>query len=223
MAVLIASSLRKELSGDPLVDQRPPRDAGFSLREYALSRCLSAEEGRIRGGWRRHSSVRWSRAFSRAGPALAKPQRSPRARAQAPYDAADTLAERTGLRQTMPTVLICDNEEPLRSLIRAALDGNGYELVEARDGDEGLDVARRLRPDLIVLDMNDAGAYRARRAPGAPRRPVVREHARDHADRAHAGDGRDAALTAGVDRFLPKPFSPRALCEQVEELLEDRT
>jgi len=30
-------------------------------------------------------------------------------------------------------------------------------------------------------------------------------------------------LTAGVDRFLPKPFSPRALCEQVEELLEDRT
>jgi len=46
MAVLIASSLRKELSGDPLVDQRPPRDAGFSLREYALSRCLSAEEGR---------------------------------------------------------------------------------------------------------------------------------------------------------------------------------
>jgi len=63
------------------------------------------------------------------------------------------LAERTGLRQTMPTVLICDNEEPLRSLIRAALDGNGYELVEARDGDEGLDVARRLRPDLIVLDM----------------------------------------------------------------------
>src|SRR5919201_55455 len=52
-----------------------------------------------------------------------------------------------------PTILVCDNEEPLRALVRAALDERGYEIVEARDGDESLELARRVRPDLIVLDI----------------------------------------------------------------------
>jgi CheY-like chemotaxis protein len=50
-------------------------------------------------------------------------------------------------------VLVCDNEEVLRRLVRAALDGGAYEIAEARDGDESVELARRLEPDLIVLDI----------------------------------------------------------------------
>src|SRR6266571_2658885 len=62
----------------------------------------------------------------------------------------------TALKHAAPmdsTVLVCDNEEILRDLVRASLDGNGYRFVEARDGDEAVEAARRSRPDVILLDM----------------------------------------------------------------------
>ena len=117
------------------------------------------------------------------------------------------------------TVLICDNEEVLRALVRAALDGHGYELVEARDGDESVELARRVRPDLIVLDMMMPGrtgleVLQELRSDGALAAvPVVMLTAR-----TQAAD-REAAAAGGADRFLPKPFSPLELASIVDELL----
>ena len=118
----------------------------------------------------------------------------------------------------MAKILICDNEEPLRALVRAALDG--HEIHEARDGDESLDRARALRPDLIVLDMmmpERTGLEvleEIRSDPGLTGTRVVmltaRAQASDHA----------AAQHAGADRFVIKPFSPLRLAATVEELLE---
>src|ERR687883_1729743 len=53
---------------------------------------------------------------------------------------------------TQPTILICDDEEALRELIRLSLEGE-YAFVEAEDGDECLAVARAELPDLVVLDL----------------------------------------------------------------------
>src|SRR5215831_16959486 len=50
------------------------------------------------------------------------------------------------------TVLVCDNEDVLRTLVRAALGDRGYNITEARDGDESLELARETQPDLIILD-----------------------------------------------------------------------
>ena len=117
------------------------------------------------------------------------------------------------------TILVCDNEEVLRGLVRASLDGNGYRLVEARDGDDSLEQARRLRPDLILLDMMMPGRSglevldELRRDPDLRGIPVVMLTAR-----AQATD-REAAARAGADRFLAKPFSPLELARVVEELL----
>ncbi len=61
--------------------------------------------------------------------------------------------EPTDTGEVPRTVLVCDDEEVLRVLMRAALDPLGHEIVEARDGDESLELARTVRPDLIVLDM----------------------------------------------------------------------
>jgi CheY-like chemotaxis protein len=118
-----------------------------------------------------------------------------------------------------PTILVCDNEEALRDLVRASLSGNEYEIEEARDGDEALEIARRIRPDLIVLDVMMPGRTgldvlaELRQDPEFATTKVVMLTARAQAADRMAADG------AGADRFLTKPFSPIALARVVEELL----
>jgi CheY-like chemotaxis protein len=119
------------------------------------------------------------------------------------------------------TVLLCDDEEVLRHLVRATLENGEYEIVEAADGDESLQLARRHRPDVVILDMM---------MPGRSGLDVVRELRDDAAlartpvvmltARARPAD-REAAAAAGADRYLAKPFSPLELIGVVEELLED--
>jgi CheY-like chemotaxis protein len=117
------------------------------------------------------------------------------------------------------TILVCDNEEVLRGLVRASLDGNGYTLVEARDGDEAVEQARLVQPDLILLDMmmpSKSGLEvlaELRSDPELRDIPVVMLTAR-----AQVTD-REAARLAGADRFLAKPFSPLELVYVVKELL----
>ena len=119
-----------------------------------------------------------------------------------------------------PKVLVCDNEEALRSLVRGALDLGDYDIVEARDGDESVDLARSFDPDLIVLDMMMPGrtgleVLAALRGDGRfDATPVIMLTARTQAN------DRQAAADAGVSRFLPKPFSPLELASIVEELLD---
>jgi two-component system alkaline phosphatase synthesis response regulator PhoP len=120
-----------------------------------------------------------------------------------------------------PIILVCDNEDVLRALVRAALDGAGYQVVEARDGDESLELARSVKPDLILLDMMMPGRTgvevlgQLRREDALASTPVVMLTAR-----AQASD-RATALDAGATRFLAKPFSPMALAALVEELLAE--
>ena len=52
----------------------------------------------------------------------------------------------------LATVLICEDEPALRELIRVSLQGH-YEFAEADDGEESLAIARRLQPDLVILDV----------------------------------------------------------------------
>ena len=119
-------------------------------------------------------------------------------------------------------ILVCDNEPPLRALVRATLDESRYEVIEAQDGDEALWVTREHRPDLIVLDMMMPGrsglevVEELRRDPELAQTPVVMLTAR-----AQSSD-REAVVSAGADRFLAKPFSPVELISVVDELLDDR-
>ena len=74
------------------------------------------------------------------------------------------------------TVLIVDDHEPFRQRARALLEDEGFEVVgEAADGDAALEAARRLRPDVVLLDVQLPGAT-ASRWPSAsrPRRPRPR-------------------------------------------------
>jgi two-component system phosphate regulon response regulator PhoB len=120
----------------------------------------------------------------------------------------------------MSKVLVCDDEQVLRALVRATLDGEGHEVVEARDGDEALEQAREHSPDLIVLDMMMPGRSgidvlaELRRDAMLCRTPVVMLSARTQLS------DRETAVQSGADRYLPKPFSPLELARIVEQLLE---
>jgi CheY-like chemotaxis protein len=115
-----------------------------------------------------------------------------------------------------PTILVCDDEQSLRELVRAVL-GDRYAYVEAEDGDEALELAQAHVPDLIVLDVmlprrNGLEVLaELRRTPTLADVPVVIVTAWSYAVRA--------ASAAGADVFLSKPFEPDHLKHTVEELL----
>ncbi len=122
----------------------------------------------------------------------------------------------------MARILLCDNEETLRTLMRVSLDGLGHEILEARTGDEGLRLARELLPDLVLLDMMMPGRSglevlrELREDPALDEIAVVMVTARVQAD------DREAARAAGADGFLSKPFRPAELVALVSELLDAR-
>jgi two-component system alkaline phosphatase synthesis response regulator PhoP len=117
------------------------------------------------------------------------------------------------------TILICEDEEALRELVRVSL-GDGYHFAEAADGVESLELIRELEPDLVVLDLmlpRKSGVEvlaDLRRDRSIRNTPVVVITAWTHAQQA--------AVAAGADRFVPKPFDPDELRAVVGELLRGR-
>jgi CheY-like chemotaxis protein len=120
----------------------------------------------------------------------------------------------------LATVLICDDEPSIRELIRISV-GGPYQFVEADDGEQALELARQVRPDVLILDMM------------MPRRnglEVLSEMRQDE----ELSDIRVIVLTAqpatreqavreGADVVMVKPFEPEEIAAAVEEVLADRT
>lgn len=120
----------------------------------------------------------------------------------------------------MKKLLIVDDEDNIRRLLAATLTGGEYEVIQARDGTQALEVARRERPDFVVLDVTMPGldgieVCRQIKADAALRQTtVVMLTAQAQADT------RRRATQAGADAFLTKPFSPLQLLEVVERKMQ---
>jgi two-component system KDP operon response regulator KdpE len=103
-----------------------------------------------------------------------------------------------------PPVLIVDDELSIRRFLRVSLETNHYRVHEAENGQEALVKAAQVRPEVIILDMNlpdMEGVEVLRRLREWTSTPVIILSVRD-ADRDKV-----AALDAGADDYLTKPFS----------------
>ena len=117
-------------------------------------------------------------------------------------------------------ILIADDDESVRGLLKATLPEDGYDVLEAGDGSEALELLAGNAFDLVLLDWNmpkRSGAHvldeLKRRNPELPVVVLTAQHQPTH---------RELAERLGVDAFLTKPFSPLELLDTIERLLPDR-
>jgi len=114
------------------------------------------------------------------------------------------------------TILVVDDERNIIELVRLYLEQAGYNVVEARDGQEALDQHDRVDPDLIVLDLM---------LPGMDGMEVTREVRRRGETpilmlTARSEDiDRIIGLEVGADDYLTKPFNPREMVARVKAIL----
>jgi two-component system, cell cycle response regulator DivK len=116
-------------------------------------------------------------------------------------------------------ILVVEDQEDNRQILRDLLTSAGYEIVEAENGEEGLAVAAAQQPDLILMDiqlpvLDGYEATRRLKADPALRAiPVIVV-----TSYALSGD-EEKARAAGCDDYVTKPFSPRQLRAKIREYL----
>jgi len=116
-------------------------------------------------------------------------------------------------------ILIVDDEPDLLSVLRFALEADGFEVLEATDGERGLELARRESPDLMVLDlmlprMDGYKVCRALKFDERYRRIVIVILS------ARTGEtDRRLAFDLGADAYVTKPYDVRALVGDIRNRL----
>jgi two-component system phosphate regulon response regulator PhoB len=117
------------------------------------------------------------------------------------------------------TILVIDDEKDLIELVRYNLEKDGFDVIAATDGQSGLDVVKKHRPDLVVLDLMMPGidglqiCKQLRADPRTGRIPVIMLTAKaTEADRI-------VGLELGADDYITKPFSPREVVARVKAVL----
>lgn len=113
-------------------------------------------------------------------------------------------------------VLVVDDENEIRTIASESLRRHGFDVIEESDGRAALEVLRRTRLDLVVLDIGLPGLHgldllsELRRSSQLP--VIILSGRSDESDRV-------LGLKMGADDYLTKPFSPRELVARVESVL----
>ena len=118
-----------------------------------------------------------------------------------------------------PTVLVVEDFDDTRFMLRVMLEVNGYHVIEASDGLQAVEVAQSERPDLILMDMNlpqldgFAATRRIREQIELRKMPIVAVTAYG------TSEYRSKAIAAGCDEFITKPINFAKLKEMLSHLL----
>jgi CheY-like chemotaxis protein len=119
----------------------------------------------------------------------------------------------------MKTILVIEDDEVARELMRMALDMRGYKVVTAEDGLQGYDAAVRARPDLIITDIKMPAAdgvhlvRRVRDTPELKETPIL-------VTTGFGSGSATFALGQGATAYEPKPINPESFMATVKRLVE---
>jgi len=121
----------------------------------------------------------------------------------------------------MPKILIVDDEIQFIKMVQMRLEANGYEVITANDGEEGLEKARSENPDLIILDIM---------MPVMDGYTMLKELRGDEQNKGIpvilcSGkvvllNDEEGVLKAEADAYIAKPFDPPVFLAKIEELLK---
>ncbi len=116
-------------------------------------------------------------------------------------------------------ILVVDDEDMTRKLLRLMLERDGFVIVEAEDGQHALEVIAQQPPDMVILDVmmpnmdGFATCQKIRSRPETAHLPIILLSARTQAEAVYAG------LQAGANRYITKPISKPELLQAIAELL----
>ena len=198
---------RKPLARAACVRAHLPRST--RLRGALCLRCKRTRSSRS-------EAVRASRAHR--PPHLVARRRGGAASGTAPIRAAAAAEARP--EESAPRVLLVDDERSIRTICRVNLEGDGLAVAEAADGAEALEVVRRVRPSVVLLDVM---------MPGVDGWEVAEQLAADDATRdipvvflsaRAAREDRLRAQELGAVGYVVKPFDPLELAGVVRDVLE---
>ena len=121
---------------------------------------------------------------------------------------------------------MADDYAEIRALLRQRLEARGYRVAEAADGRQAVEVAERVRPALILMDIampevdGCSATLRIRSTEGLQDIPIVATSAYD--DSAKADQLRIDPTAVGFNGYVAKPFGPRQLVELLERFAPRR-
>jgi len=122
-----------------------------------------------------------------------------------------------------PTILIVDDHRYVRDMVRALFEGQGYRVIDAADGADGLAIAQSQRPDCVLLDIRMPGLSgfdvleRLSEDPRTREIPVIMLTAAEE-----TLEGMERALSGGAVDYLAKPISPARMAIRVRGAIERR-
>jgi CheY-like chemotaxis protein len=229
MKPLFESGLRHVIQGETSIDEllrvtEPPREDDLEERTAPPA-----------GGSRREAKGAAGRSPDDGSPAIhvtvAAPTAPPAAGKSVPmlefspaFELLDDLPPpKAELTRKGALVLLVDDEDQLRRVMRDLLERQGYTVVEARDGAEALDEVDRHGPDIVILDLNLPGVdgysvlSQLRSRTSTRQLPIIVLTAKGDED------NEVRVLELGADDFLTKPFRAKALAARLENVLSRRS
>ncbi len=120
----------------------------------------------------------------------------------------------------MPKILVADDEPHILKLVKFTLENHGFEILEAENGLAAIELAKRDKPDMIILDvmMPLMSGYDAcmklKEIPETKNIPIVILSAKTQQYEISKG------MEMGADAYLNKPFTPKELLAEVEKVLK---
>jgi DNA-binding response OmpR family regulator len=125
-----------------------------------------------------------------------------------------------GVEMAEKRILVVEDEKDLVEILSVRLEASGYKVIAAYDGQEGLDKAKKEKPDLIILDLMlpKVDGYKVCRLLKFDEKykkiPIIMFTARAQESDRKLGE------EVGADGYITKPFEPKALLDKIAELLK---